>query len=197
MNALKSSQTFLNLAKAFANESQAHMRYSFVAYGAHQAKLTALEDVIKKIATNEYNHARMYYTYIQSADGKTIENIDIQAGYPFKEKWDILENLGFGIENETEENSVIYPQFAQVAHDEGFEDVALLFERIAAVELCHTKLLTDLHQQMSTNTMYKKPNEVKWKCGDCGYEATAKNAWETCPLCEAPQGAVMLQLQDQ
>ena len=188
---LKDSQTYSNLAKAFAGECQAQTRYRFLHYAANQAELTALAKVIKTIITNEFNHARMYYTNLQKADEKTLKNIEIVGGYPFKDKWDMNQNFSFAVENETEEQA-LYKEFGETANKEGFPDIAKLFTDTAAVEKCHSKMLTQIHQQLVDGTMYKKEKKTKFKCGDCGHEDTLLEAWKICPLCEAKQGAVML-----
>ncbi len=189
------SKTFLNLAKAFAGETQAYTRYKFIEYGARNQGYNALAEVIDKVVYNEFNHARMLYTYIQGGSKKTIENIEICTGYPFKEKWDLEENLKFAAENEEEEIK-IYHSFEKTAKEEGFDEIASLFKMLADVENCHRMLFEDLHQQLSSGTLYKKQKAVKWKCVGCGYEATSTEAWEICPLCKAKQGFVMLHLND-
>ena len=190
------SKTYHNLAKSFAGECQARTRYKFIEYGARQEGFTALADVVAKVEMNEFNHARMFYTAIQQADPKKISNIDISSGYPFKEKWDLLENLKLASEDENTEFTRIYPEYAETAREEGFPEIAQLFEYVLNVENCHKMLFEDLYSQMKKGTMYKKTKAVKWKCGDCGHEATQKEAWQVCPLCEAKQGAVMLILAD-
>ena len=90
----------------------------------------------------------------------------------------------------------IYPEFAKTAFDEGFERVGKLFTNIAEIEKCHNMLFTDLYEQMSNGTLYKKDKEVKWKCSACGYEHTANSAPEVCPVCLAKQGVFLLQLKD-
>ncbi|MEG1581722.1 MAG: ferritin family protein [Clostridia bacterium] len=191
---LKDSKTYDNLAKSFAGESQAHIRYKFIEYGARKEGFSQLAMLIDKIVYNEFNHARMFYTFIQKADKKEITNINITGGYPFKEKWNLEENLKLAAEDEKNEATKIYPSFMKTAREEGFEDIAKLYEDIIQVETCHSKLLTDLYNQFSTKTLYKKEKAVKWKCADCGYEATAKEAWTECPLCKALQGSVMLKV---
>ncbi len=191
------SKTYHNLAKSFAGECQARTRYKFIEYGARQQGYTALADVIAKVETNEFNHARMFYTYIQKADVKKIADIEICAGYPFKEKWDLIENLKLASEDEDNEFSRIYPEFAATAREEGFPEIATLFDNVLNVENCHKKLFADLHNQMKKGTIYKKTKATKWKCSDCGHEDTLKEAWKVCPLCEAKQGAVMLILADE
>ena len=83
------SKTYLNLAKAFAGECMARTRYEFIEYGARQQGYTALAEVVDKIVYNEFNHARMCYTYLESASDKPIANVEVCSGYPFKEKWDL------------------------------------------------------------------------------------------------------------
>ena len=156
-----------------------------------------LAKMIDSLVYNEFNHARMFYTFIQQASKETIENIDISSGYPFKEKWDLVENLRLASEDEQLEEEVIYPQYMQEAREEGFEEIAKLYEDIIQVESCHKKLLKDLYTQLKNGTLYKKPHKVKWKCADCGYEAEGKEPWEVCPLCKAKQGSVMLKLNDE
>lgn len=187
------SKTFLNLAKAYAGETQAYTRYKFIEYGARNQGYNAMSEVIDKVVYNEFNHARMLYTYIQKASKKPIENIDISTGYPFKEKWDLQENLRLAAEDEEAEVR-IYKDFEKTAREEGFEDVANLFKLIGDVEKCHKMLFEDLYNQLSSGTLYKKDKPTKWKCAGCGYEETSTEAWQICPLCLAKQGFVMLKL---
>lgn len=190
---LKDSKTYLNLAKAYAGECQARTRYEFVEYGARKEGYKALAELIDGVAYNEFHHARLLYSFIQTADTqKTIDNIEICSGYPFKEKWDLAQNLKLAAEDERFEAEKIYPEFAKVAREEGFEDIAGLFDNLVQVETCHMKLFEELHRQFTTGTLYKKEKAVKWKCAECGYEAVSKQAWEICPMCQAKQGVVKL-----
>ena len=191
---LKQSKTYNNLAKAYAGECQDYVRYKFIEYGARMQGYGCLAEILDTLAFNEFNHARMFYTFIQKADNKTIDNIDIATGYPFKEKWDLVENLKLAAEDESFEENKIYPEYAKTARKEGFEEIAKLFDNIIQVESCHRKLLTDLYTQMKEGSLYKKTTSVMWKCADCGYESTGKEAWKKCPLCESEQGKVMIKL---
>lgn len=190
------SKTYYNLAKAYAGECQARTRYEFIEYGARMQGYKALAEVVDKIVYNEFNHARMFYTKIQDACDTPIKNIEVCAGYPFKEKWDLVENLKLASEDEGAEIK-LYEEFAVVAEEEGFSEIAKLFRDTAGVENCHKMLFCDLYNQLKKGTLYKKPKAVKWKCADCGYEETSKQAWEECPLCKAKQGSVMLKLSDE
>ena len=191
---LKNSQTIKNLAKSYAGECQAHVRYKFIEYGAREQGYKTLAEMIDNLVYNEFNHARMFYTFIQQASDETIDNINIDTGYPFKEKWDLAENLRLAAEDEGMEENVIYPEYRRIAQQEGFEEIAKLYDDIIQVESCHRKLLTDLYNQLSTGTLYKKQTKMKWKCADCGYEAVGYEPWDECPLCKAKQGSVMLHL---
>ena len=193
---LKDSKTYINLARSYAGECQARTRYEFIEYGARTQGYKALAELVDKVVYNEFNHARMFYTFIQQSEETQVENIDISAGYPFKEKWDLVENLRIAAEDELDEAERIYPEFAATAREEGFPEIAKLYEDIIGVETCHHKLFKELHEQMKNGTMYKKKEKVKWKCADCGYEATSKEAWKECPLCKAKQGSVMLIIED-
>lgn len=190
---LLESKTIHNLARSFAGETQASTRYKFIEYGARNEGYNYLAEIIDKIAFNEFNHGRMFYTYIQQASPKLIENIDIQAGYPFKEKWNLVENLKLAADDEEHDRN-LYKEFEKVAREEGFEEIANLFNMTASVEDCHRKLFLDLHNQMANGTAYKKDKTTKWKCSSCGYEAESKEAWNKCPLCQAEQGFVMLEV---
>lgn len=190
------SKTYLNLAKSYAGECQARTRYEFIEYGARKEGYAALAEMIDKVVYNEFNHARMMYTFIQDACDKEIENIDICSGYPFKEKWDLVENLRLASEDEKFEAEKIYPTYAKIAEEEGFTEIAEFFNNLVQVETCHHKLFKELYTQMTENTMYCKPEVVKWKCSSCGYEAESECAWDICPLCKAPQGTVMLKIED-
>lgn len=193
---LKDSQTFKNLAKAYAGECMAKARYMFIEYGARKQGFKQLAAVVGTVVYNEFNHARMFYSFIQTADKKPIEKIEIAADYPFKEKWELVDNLRFAAEDEAKEADEVYPSFAATARNEGFEDIAALFDNVAAIENCHRMLFEDLYRQASDGSLYKKPQAVKWKCGDCGYETTSKQAPTVCPVCQGAQGVFMLKLND-
>ena len=189
---LLESKTFLNLAKAYAGECQAHIRYKFIEYGARYNNYKNIACIIDDLVYNEFNHARMFYTFIQDATNDEITNIDISSGYPFKEKWDLMENLRLASEDEKNEGTKIYPQYAEIARKEGFEEIAMLFENIANIEREHSRILVDLYNQMKNKTLYKKTNVVAWKCADCGYIAEGKEPWQTCPVCKAERESIIL-----
>lgn len=184
---LKNSETYKNLAKAYSAECQARTRYEFVEYGFRYNGYEAIAQIIDTIAYQEFNHARMLYTQIQDGNQEEIKNIDIEGGFPFKEKWEMEENLRLLAEDEKDE-AQNYEEFATVAQKEGFEDIANLFKMIGKVEVQHQKLFENLYEQFKNKCLYKKNTKQMWVCPNCGYISFDKEAWETCPLCEAEQG---------
>lgn len=189
------SQTYQNLARAYASECSARTRYEFIEYGFRYNGYEAIATLIDKIAYQEFNHARVLYTLIQDAELKQIDNIDICAGLPFKEKWEMLDNLRLLAEDE-EDEAKAYLEFSNTALEEGFKEIAMKFEMIREVELRHAKVFRELYNQMKDKTLYKKAKEVAWICPNCGYVSFDNEAWETCPLCEAKQGVCDLVLPD-
>ncbi len=188
---LKDSQTFLNLARAYAAECQARTRYEFVEYGFRYNGYEAIATTIDKIAYQEFNHARMLYTFIQDAEVDQVDNIDVCAGFPFKQKWELAENLRLLAEDEQDEADA-YAAFIETAKAEGFEEIAKLFENIMNVEIMHAKVFTEIYNQFTSDTIYKRKTNTIWYCPACGHFEISKQAWEKCPLCEAEQGVCNL-----
>ncbi len=184
---LKDSKTYINLARAFTAECSARTRYEFCEYGFRYNGYEAIATLIDRIAYQEFNHARVLYTHLQDAELKQIDNIDVCAGYPFKEKWDLLNNLKLLCEDELDEAKA-YDEFQRTAIEEGFEDIAKTFSMIKDVEIRHAKVFEELYKQFKDKQVYKKAKKVAWICPACGYVSFDKEAWEECPLCQAKQG---------
>ena len=184
---LKDSKTYINLAKAYTAECSARTRYEFCEYGFRYNGYEAIATLIDRIAYQEFNHARVLYTHLQDAELKQIDNIDVCAGYPFKEKWDLLNNLKLLCEDELDEAKA-YDEFQKIAIEEGFEDIAKTFSMIKDVEIRHAKVFEELYKQFKDKQVYKKAKKVAWICPACGYVSFDKEAWEECPLCQAKQG---------
>ena len=185
------SVTFSNLTRAFISECAAKTRYEFIEYGARYNGKEAIATLVDKIAYQEFNHARMLYTKIQSASQKTIDNHDVCASLPFKEKWDVLENLRLAAEDEASE-AIFYQKAAKTAESEGFKDIAELFELIRAAEIKHRKVFLFLYERLKDGTLYKRDKKEKWICPSCGYEYSGEECFKTCPLCEAKQETVLI-----
>lgn len=184
---LKDSKTFVNLGRAFLAESAARNRYEFCEYGFRFNGYEAIAQLIDKIAYQEFNHARVLYMKIQDCELKEVENININAGFPFKQKWDLLNNLKHLSDDEKDE-ALAYENFKKIAIEEGFEEIANLFQMIKEVEERHAKIFLELYNQMKDKKLYKKAKKIAWVCPACGYVSFDTKAWEECPLCQAKQG---------
>ena len=146
------TQTYFNLARSFAGECQAGMRYQLIARDATAAGLMALADTLRTIAKNETNHARVFFELLIKHAGSR-DNIRVDAGYPFH-TGTIAESLNFAAEDEKSEHENIYPSFARTAREEGFEDVAFKFEEVAKVEENHEIVFRYLHESVKNGTLY-------------------------------------------
>jgi len=186
------TQTFHNLARAFAGESQAGMRYQLTARMAMQQGYKVLADTVRTIAKNETNHARVFFEQLLAHAG-SCDDIHIDAGYPFHADT-LAENLRFAALDEKSEEERLYPEFARIAKEEGFEQIALKFNQVAAVEKNHRAIFEYLHEAFEDGSLYRAEKPIVWVCSECGYMHTAKEAWNLCPLCGASQGEVELHL---
>ena len=190
---LKDSKTFVNLARAYMAECSARTRYEFCEYGFRYNGYEAIATLIDKIAYQEFNHARALYTKLQDGEMKLIDNIDVCAGFPFKEKWDLETNLSLLCQDELDEAHA-YEEFETTAREEGFTEIADLFKMIRDVEVRHARVFEEVYNQFKNKSLYKKAKEVAWICPACGHVSFDKEAWETCPLCQAKQGYCDIQL---
>jgi rubrerythrin len=190
---LDTSNTLINLARAFAGESQARGRYMIYAEQARTEGLEALARTVEMIAGNEFAHSREFFEHITEDVAQQFNNINIDAGYPF-EKGTTAENMRFAAEGEHAEFSRIYPEFARIAGAEGFDRIARIFSMTASVERGHDAVFSELNQRLSSGTLYRRDKPVVWKCANCGFEQIGNEPWDTCPLCSYPRGWVELNL---
>jgi len=181
------SQTALNLARSFASEVMQGARYQFLAQKCTTEKLDYLNSVLKTLAKHEMSHAKVFWDYIIANCTKPCRNINIEGGYPF-ESGTIPEEFKYIGQNERELADEIYPEFAKIAKDEGYDDIAHSFNLIATVENCHAMLDKQVQEKLAKNKAYKSPTAIKWKCDQCGFEHNAKEAFKICPLCHYEQG---------
>ena len=188
----ENTETFKNLARAFAGESQAGMRYQMVAKLAMKEKLKTLSDAIRTIAKNETLHATQFFNKIIEKTGSR-DNIAFDAGYPFH-LGTLEEGLKFAAQDEHNEMEDIYPSFAVTAKKEGFEDIAALYKMVADVERQHKIVFQYLCDAVKNGTLYQSEHPMVWICSECGYMHVATEAWKVCPLCKAEQGYVDLHL---
>lgn len=181
------SKTKENLARSFAAECQEGARYQFMAKMAQQEGYQYMSMLIRTLAHNEMAHAQQFFNKIVELGGNMTQNIEITAGYPFK-SGELLEVLKNEANNEHMSAESIYPSFADVARDEGFNDVANLFDMVSKVELTHERTLNKLHDSLKRKCLYKCNEEHAFKCDECGTIILNKCAPKTCPLCNMGQG---------
>ena len=186
------TQTYQNLASAFAGECQAGMRYQMIAKLAMNEELKTLSDVVRHIAKNETLHATQFFNQIIEKGGSR-ENIKLEAGYPFH-AGTLVEGLKFAENDEKDEATAIYPNFAKIAEEEGFKDVKKLFELVAKVEERHQAIFKYLAGAVKNGALYQNDSPILWICSECGHAHVATEAWKVCPLCKAKQGYVELHL---
>jgi rubrerythrin len=183
----KNTQTFKNLAKAFAGESQARNRYTFYASVAKNEGHQYIQSVFLSTADNEKEHAKVFYKLLLTHSKGETDAIHVDADYPLALK-DTLSNLKAAAEGEREEWEVVYSNFANVADQEGYKDVAVIFRKIADIEKHHMTRYKSLAEQIESGTLYKKDEPTTWKCTNCGYVHEGPEALELCPACQHPKG---------
>jgi rubrerythrin len=188
----ENTETFKNLARSFAGECQAGMRYQMVAKLAMKEKMKTLSDAIRTIAKNETLHATQFFNKIIEKTGSR-DNVEFDAGYPFH-AGTLAEGLKFAAMDEKSETEEIYPSFALTAEKEGFEDIAALYKMVAKVEAQHQIIFRYLYDGVRNGTLYKSESPILWICSECGHMHVGKEAWKICPLCKSEQGYVELHL---
>ena len=178
---IKGTRTELNLLKAFAGESQARNRYTYFASVARKAGFEQIAAIFLETADNEKEHAKVFFKYLEGGD------TEITAAYPAGRIGTTAENLLAAAEGENMEWSTLYPDFAKVAEEEGFLDVAESFRQIAEVESYHENRYRKLLDNVNGYKVFKKDGEVFWKCRNCGYVHRGAEAPMVCPACKHPQ----------
>ena len=181
MSVLKGSQTEKNLLTAFAGESQARNRYTYFASQAKKEGFVQMASIFEETANQEKEHAKRLFKFLEGGE------VEISAAFPAGVIDSTLENLKASAAGENYEHTEMYPGFAQVAKEEGFEEIAGVFEAIAVAEKQHEKRYLDLAANIEAGLVFKRDKEVVWRCRNCGYLHTGKEAPETCPACDHPQ----------
>jgi rubrerythrin len=178
---LKGTQTEKNLLTAFAGESQARNRYTFYASKAKKEGYRQISEVFEETAIQEKEHAKRLYKFLEG--GTANVNADFPAG--------IIDttavNLKHAAEGENYEHTVMYPEFAKVADEEGFPEIAAAFRAIAVAEKQHETRYLGLMKNIENGTVFKKPETVVWRCINCGYLHEGPEAPNLCPACAHPQ----------
>lgn len=177
----KGSRTEKNLLAAFAGESQARTRYAFFASVARKEGYEQIAAIFQETADNEKEHAELFFKHLK---GGTVE---LQAAYPAGVIGSTEENLEAAAEGEKMEWGTLYPNFAEIAEQEGFSDVANTFRMVAKVEAYHERRYLKLLENLKQGKVFKKDKLVKWKCRNCGFVYEGAEAPEKCPVCSHPR----------
>ncbi len=170
MAQLKGTKTEQNLMEAFAGESMARNKYTYFASKAKKEGYVQIAELFEETAANEKEHAKIWYKLLHDGIGSTVENLKVAA------------------EGENYEWTDMYDKFAKEAREEGFDDIADLFEGVAAIEKEHEERYLKLLQNIEDGIVFSKDGDTIWKCKNCGHICVGKQAPEVCPVCAHPQG---------
>ncbi|WP_297057127.1 rubrerythrin [Thermosulfurimonas sp.] len=182
MKSLKGTRTEKNLLTAFAGESQARNRYTYFASQAKKEGYQRIADIFLETAEQEKEHAKRLFKFLEGGE------VEIQAAYPAGKIGNTLENLLAAAEGENYEHSQMYPEFAKVAREEGFPEIAAVLEAIAEAEKFHEKRYRALAERIKDGTLFKREEPIVWRCRNCGYIHVGSEAPEKCPACAHPRG---------
>jgi rubrerythrin len=181
MAALKGTQTEKNLITAFAGESQARNRYSYAAEKAKKEGFVQISQIFEETANQEREHAKRFFSFLEGGDTM------VEAAFPAGVIGSVKENLAAAAGGEHHEWSEMYPGFAKIAREEGFADVAMVFELVSVAEKQHEKRYRDLLGNLEKGQVFKRPAKVKWRCINCGYVHEGVEAPQKCPACQHAQ----------
>ena len=182
---LAQSATKVNLMRAFAGESMARNRYDLASNLAKQQNMYFIHQIFKFTAHQEQQHARIFYDFLKDLNGG---NIDIDAGYPVGNYDDLGKLLRDAQHHEYQEHNSIYPEFARVARDEGFNAIGVAFEQIAKIEETHGNRFGAFAELIEQARIFKAEGQTAWICLNCGNIHIGPEAPKTCPVCRYPQG---------
>ena len=178
---LKGSQTEKNLLIAFAGESQARNRYTYAAKVAEKEGYHRISRIFFETAEQERIHAKNFFRALPG------EHVEITASFPAGVIGNTTENLKAAIEGEHEESSELYPKFAQIARDEGFEDIARRFLNVVVSEQMHEKRFKKLLKCIEDDKVWKRDEPAVWTCAKCGFTSEDNEPPEKCPACDHPK----------
>ena len=184
MKSLKGTKTAENLMKAFAGESQARNKYTWFASQAKKEGFVQISNIFTETADNEKEHAKRFFKTLN--ESMPNEVIEITATFPVG-LGDTKANLIAAAAGEHEEWELLYPEFANVADEEGFHDIATMFRNIAAVEAHHEARYKKLLANIESNSVFNKEESILWKCLNCGFIYEGATAPKLCPACIHPQ----------
>lgn len=180
MGELKGSQTEKNLMASFAGESQARNRYTFFASKARKEGYIQIAEIFEETANQEKEHAKRFFNFLQGGEA------EITASFPAGVVGSTLENLKAAAAGENHEHTEMYPGFAKIARQEGFEAIAKVWEAISVAEKQHEKRYNDLAANIEAGRVFKRDTSVVWRCRNCGFLYEGEEAPAACPACAHP-----------
>lgn len=178
---IKGTRTEKNILTAFAGESQARNRYSYFASKARNEGFVQIADIFEETANQEKEHAKRLFKLLEGGE------VQIQGSFPAGVIGTTAENLKEAAGGENHEWTGMYPQFANVAREEGLEEIARIFEAIAVAEKQHEKRFNGLLKNVREGQVFCKNEVIRWRCRNCGYVHEGKEAPQECPACAHPQ----------
>jgi rubrerythrin len=181
MGSLQGTQTEKNLLTAFAGESQARNRYTFFASQAKKEGYVQMADIFIETANQEKEHAKRLFKFLEGGE------VEITGAFPAGVIGTTLENLKASAAGENYEHTEMYPGFAKTAREEGFNDIAAVFEAVAVAEKQHEKRYVDLAANIEEGKVFKRDEKTVWRCRNCGYLHEGSEAPEPCPACAHAQ----------
>ncbi|HHU79277.1 MAG: rubrerythrin [Caldicoprobacterales bacterium] len=187
MKSLAGTKTRENLLKSFAGESQARARYVMYAKAAEKEGYRQIAKLFMETADNEYQHGKRFFNFLVEGLKEELPTVvEISAGYPVA-KGDTIENLKAAAAGEKEEWDELYPEFARIAKEEGFPEVAAAYLKIADAEKRHEIRFNKLRENVEKGIVFQREETREWICQKCGYVHTGNSAPNTCPTCLHPQ----------
>jgi rubrerythrin len=181
MKSIKETKTEKNLLCAFAGESQARNRYTYFASVAKKEGYVQISKAFEETAAQEKEHAERLFKFLKGGP------LEITYTYPAGKIGTTPENLAASAAGEEEEWMKMYPEFAKVAREEGFEEIASAMEHIAVAEKGHEHRYKAFLANIQDGTIFKKPVVTEWRCLNCGYIHEGLDAPKVCPACAHPQ----------
>ena len=181
MGNVKGTQTEINILTAFAGESQARNRYTYFASQAKKDGYAQISEIFAETADQEKEHAKRLFKLLQGGE------VQVAAAFPAGVIGTTLDNLKEAAAGENYEYTDMYPGFAKIAVEEGFQEIADIFNAIAVAEKQHEKRYLALAVNIANGTVFKKAGSVVWRCRNCGYLHEGADALEECPACDHPQ----------
>jgi rubrerythrin len=181
MTGLKGTKTEQNLLKSFAGESQARNRYTYFAGVARKEGYVQIADIFEETSNQEKEHAKRFFKFLDGGD------LEIMASFPAGKIGTTAENLLASAMGEYEEQNDLYPSFAAIAKEEGFPQIAEVWGFISVAEKQHEKRYRELLANVESGMVFKRNEDSVWRCRNCGYLHSHKEAPQTCPACVHPQ----------